>query len=443
MLAVKRLLSSGRGQSRRCRAGGGRRTRTTTARAREPCAAVAVASDLEAPGRPRTRLAASAQHGMNDDQEDTSSSQELIRKHTPGRFGRNAYFSPEDQALINAEDAEFEEDARLRQTSAKQAITSDKQTTMAELMLTAYEEIEDDWISHVLPGNIYRVLAFHGIFRDKCAECKGRGMFNREDCLCEACDGTGKVERFSTDWFKSLMKLIATLLIVLIQWLAPPYLFFAQVYDWKTGTSMEVDGYVDVGAWELSASELRDMPFTKSLQFLFIALFILNAMWVLVDDHETFNQMDHLWDYLNCLTDINFTGEYWLWLGSLTHCWLVIWSVLAHFILIGKCDDFKDVVFDSLGMLFLYNLDDIGADLGFLEDDDWYGGQLKWMYDNIVVTKWPEDREVDDEKDDHAMTNVCRCAFWFTRVFTLVCFCVLPVLSLVTPWAAVVTSPGE
>ena len=44
----------------------------------------------------------------------------------------------------------------------------------------------------------------------------------------------------------------------------------------------------------------------------------------------------------------------------------------------------QDVLFNSMAVTFLYNLDDIGGEMGFLGDDDWDGEELGKLYYNSV-----------------------------------------------------------
>lgn len=364
--------------------------------------------DVEAVQRPGRDLQASAVFGAGYAED------AFLR---PSIFGT---INTEDMEAMQAERKEYDEDNALRQQDAKCKIVAEDVETMVDLLRVANEEIEEDWMDQIMPGNIYRVLAFGGI---------------------------------GTDGYKYAMKIFYAMLVVLIQWIAPPYLFLAQVYDWESKVNatainttnfdmFKVQGQLDLTKWHPSLMEWQVMPCTKMLQVLFITVFALNALWVLVDDCEAFEQADRLWDYLNRLTDIEFHGEYWLWLGALTHCWLVTWSVAAHFVLIGSCTDFKDVVFDSLGMLFLYNLDDVGGDLGFLDDDDWRGAQLKWMYDQMVMTQWPDHRDVDDEQDNHPMSCVCSCAYGAAKLILSTFLVVLPILSIITPWEDLMKAPA-
>lgn len=54
--------------------------------------------------------------------------------------------------------------------------------------------------------------------------------------------------------------------------------------------------------------------------------------------------------------------RFWTTLGQLTNMWCCMWSVAAMPVLFFTEMDAKDIVYDSLGMLFLFSLDDIAGD---------------------------------------------------------------------------------
>merc|ERR1712157_601813 len=87
-------------------------------------------------------------------------------------------------------------------------------------------------------------------------------------------------------------------------------------------------------------------------------------------------------------------GGYFLGVGAFINCWIVMWTCLDMFVVVGASKTPQDLLLDSLGLLFLYNLDDIGGELGFVNEDDWPGLRIAWIYDELVMT-WPEEDETD------------------------------------------------
>jgi len=78
---------------------------------------------------------------------------------------------------------------------------------------------------------------------------------------------------------------------------------------------------------------------------------------------------------------------------------------LASYVVVGGSETPKDVLLDALGMLFLYNLDRIGREMGFVDRDDWPGDRLGWIFQEMVKKDWGPQLEEDPEapKDGHPM----------------------------------------
>merc|ERR1712194_425093 len=77
-------------------------------------------------------------------------------------------------------------------------------------------------------------------------------------------------------------------------------------------------------------------------------------------------------------------------------------------VVVGASESPKDVMFDALGLLFLYNLDDIGGEFGFVDEDDWPGVRLGWIYQEMVLHDWkPEDEDPFDDEEG-AQVELCK-----------------------------------
>lgn len=95
---------------------------------------------------------------------------------------------------------------------------------------------------------------------------------------------------------------------------------------------------------------------------------------------------------------------------------------------------------DALGMLFVYNLDDISGDLGFVDHDDWDGLRLAWIYHEMVLPNWQprEGNERDKTSEDMTFIGILvQAGYTITTVLLLIMVFVLPVLAMITPFRAI------
>jgi len=116
--------------------------------------------------------------------------------------------------------------------------------------------------------------------------------------------------------------------------------------------------------------------------------------------------------------------------------WVIFWLCLDTFLVLGASETVQDVLLDSLGLMFLYNLDDIGGDLGFVNQDDWPGLQLAWLYKNIH--KYSD--ELDDVKE--FSPDFCCGIFLSAWQILLTIFAtVLPILFIITPFQELIPDP--
>ena len=148
--------------------------------------------------------------------------------------------------------------------------------------------------------------------------------------------------------------------------------------------------------------------------------------------------------------DFKSIGHGFLGFGAFVNCWVVLWSCVDAYVIIGACSNTKDLLFDALGLLFLYNLDDIGGELGFLGDNDWPGLQLAWIHQEIVpkAKDDPEWRIGDprffvtwkDGSTDWRGTIFLNL-YRFTTGSLLLLLVFLPVLAALTPFSQI-APPG-
>merc|ERR1712151_1309046 len=109
---------------------------------------------------------------------------------------------------------------------------------------------------------------------------------------------------------------------------------------------------------------------TRSLGLIFMVIFILNGLFVLIEEKSTWKDIYNTFRYLDIKNDkFKMTGRYWLADSAFVNCWVILWSCLDIYVVVGASMSPQDLLMDALGLLFLYNLDDIGGDLGFVDED--------------------------------------------------------------------------
>merc|ERR1712196_472960 len=116
-------------------------------------------------------------------------------------------------------------------------------------------------------------------------------------------------------------------------------------------------------------------------------------------------------------------------MGALTNCWVVLWCCVDSLVVIGAGLSPKDV-------LFHYNLDDIGGDLGFVNADDWPGLRLGWVCQEMVDPQWTC---AGREKFEDAVPCLSYLVGW---VYAGTMF-MLSVMALVLPGLCAMTSFRE
>lgn len=319
--------------------------------------------------------------------------------------------SEKTQEEVEAEDEAEEarlanmtsEEQRREQEMKKHALSAivGAQTTL-DLFEFMDQLIEDDWLGGIdeFPGNIYRMAAFKPF-----PECT----------------------------FASLTRRVGFWCIVVIQLFGPPLVFYQMVtgksipdpdkilWDKYTGPSLS-DWYS--GFWS-----------TKLMAFLFLFCFCINGLFVHMDEASSWKKIDVLFRELNhCKLDD--TSEIILKIGAFMNGWVIFWLCLDTFLVLGASETVQDVLLDSLGLMFLYNLDDIGGDFGFVNQDDWPGLQLAWLYKNIHT--------YSDELDDVEEFSPDCCCVTFLSVWQIlltIFATLLPVLFIITPFQELIPDP--
>jgi len=149
------------------------------------------------------------------------------------------------------------------------------------------------------------------------------------------------------------------------------------------------------------------MPSTKALGLVFILSFILNGLFLAIEERSTWKNIYNTFRFLDWKNDkFIMPGRVWLSMSAFVNCWVLLWSCLDMYVVVGASVGPQDLVMDALGLLFLQNLDDVGSDLGFISADDWPGLRLAWIY-NELVHPWP-DEEFDEDILD---TQTRKCLY--------------------------------
>ncbi|CAK0869620.1 unnamed protein product [Prorocentrum cordatum] len=169
---------------------------------------------------------------------------------------------------------------------------------------------------------------------------------------------------------------------------------------------------------------------------------------------DTWRKNDNIFRYLNRINpSVDLHGERWLYFGAFTNLWVIFSCVIDSYFVIGGSLSPKEIIMDSLGLLFLFNLDDTSGDVQFVSGDAWPGDRLVWVHDKVVVVDYQPAAGMVEW--DHALRSgnlalgAWHCVKWFagtcmawaikalqylTAVYCAVMVVVLPVLVAVAPF---------
>lgn len=231
-------------------------------------------------------------------------------------------------------------------------------TSGQDLLLRAEVLIQQNWLGKIeaLPGNIYRIGAF------------GR---------------LADLQRKTAH--KTLGRVFGWVAVWLVQVVGPPAIWLSVVFAW----GIQADMKFHWRNWDMELYDWHHIALTKTLALVFQICFVLNGLYVVMQNRDDWRKIHCIIRYMKHYNrDMNFGYRYFMYLGALTNCWVVLWCCADTVVVLGSSQSPKDVLFDSLGLLFLYNLDDIGGELGFVSDSDWPGARLGWIYSEMVAENW-------------------------------------------------------
>eukprot|EP00439_Symbiodinium_sp_Y106_P040835 s1045_g5.t1 len=177
---------------------------------------------------------------------------------------------------------------------------------------------------------------------------------------------------------------VGLICVMIVQILGPPAVLIWSLYaiDWSNAR-------VGLGAWEyIPGSYHKGVSnfFSHLLSTLFLFVFILNGIYVIRDDKQ---KSEKIW-YLVSVLEKDGSGvvnRTWLRVGAFINSWVVVISAIC----MGPCfmlsKSPKDIIFDAFALLFLFRLDDVNGDLGFLEEQ-WDSEKFGKLYED--VRSWEE-----------------------------------------------------
>jgi len=317
--------------------------------------------------------------------------------------GKLAMMSKAEQEAVKAK----QDYAKLRLLEA---------TSGSDLLLRSELFIHESWAreAQALPGNIYSIGAF-GRLADYRAETAHKTM--------------GRVAGWVAIWF--------------LQVIGPPAIWASTVFAWGIKTDMQFHWR----EWRVDLDDWHHIGLTKSLALIFQICFILNGLYVVLETRDDSRKIHSIIRYMQHYANTNFVYRLYLYIGAITNCWVVLWCCADTVVVLGSSQSPKDVIFDSLGLLFLYNLDDIGGELGFVNHDDWPGERLGWIYSEMVVENWHMEldgtsKEEFDEKQIGAGGCIMEYSFKVTIWILSLALVIFPVFNAMTPFLIIAPPDG-
>merc|ERR1712232_127479 len=178
------------------------------------------------------------------------------------------------------------------------------------------------------------------------------------------------------------------------------------------------------------------IPTTKALGLLMMFAFILNGLFVLLDERRSWKQIYNTFRYLDIMNPrFKLKGINYLFLDGLINTWVICWCCLDVFLVVGPSNSPTDVLMDALGLIFLYNLDDVSGDLGFIDADDWPGLRLAWIYKEIVH---PCADEIFDEDKLDIEGCIILSLYYVSATFLVALIFTVPIVAAFTPFVQIV-----
>jgi hypothetical protein len=363
-------------------------------------------NDVEAGAAPPRRFAEELVQGMQAP--DDGEHHEEEHQERGGERGIDTSMTEDERdalldALMQRQSTQSEAEKQEEKQEQELAIQSICKATSAEGMFLCMDVmIKEDWLGGLdeLPGNIYSVAALT----------------------------IGKMCTPTTDPL-AMSKRLGFFLIFIIQLFGPVLIFF----QLTTNRGIEAPDQIQWEKFHLefpfSSDWTGEKKATKFVSWLFVSVFFLNGVFCHIDEANSWRKVDKIFRVLDHNGSMKGTSEAMLKLGAFMNCWVIFWLELDVFIAVGTSQSVFDVLMDALGLTFLFNIDDIGGDFGFVDHDDWPGVQLAWVYDNIGEAA----KDLSDI-DEVEASQACDWFLWlFGKLLGLTCL-LGSLITIWTPW---------
>ena len=167
---------------------------------------------------------------------------------------------------------------------------------------------------------------------------------------------------------------IGLLFIFAAQAFAPPACIINNLYrmdwdNWKIG----------VDDWNMYHGVSNFSKHVVATIFLF--MFTLNGMMVIKSERIASMKIGAMLERKaldpQYVRDVSYV---WLTVGRIMNCVVVLECCVITYFSFVLSDTPMDVLFNAMAVTFLYNLDDIAGEMGFLGDEDWDGEELGKLY---------------------------------------------------------------
>jgi len=267
-------------------------------------------------------------------------------------------------------------------------------------------------------------------------------------------------------------------LIIFLQLFAPLCLLISAVRTIEFGHNGSYFGAHEASSIQSSGTELPPI-FMRVLGSTFLVLFMMNGIYVLNNDEEETRKVTELAFMFKTVGRINpmmgtlavgglrqralmgggdndmllnaggeamaSTGPVplpqvrWLYIGAFVNSLCLVLCSLAMVFMFILEDGPKDLVLDGLGLAFLYNLDDIGGDLAFL-DEKWDEDFMGSIYGELADA---EAGLLDDAARRRQETFTADTIYSMSRVLLRVLLGVLPLIFLFLEMKKVEDGPPQ
>eukprot|EP00811_Abedinium_folium_P001391 NODE_11270_length_1297_cov_6.830769.p1 GENE.NODE_11270_length_1297_cov_6.830769~~NODE_11270_length_1297_cov_6.830769.p1 ORF type:complete len:312 (-),score=53.34 NODE_11270_length_1297_cov_6.830769:263-1198(-) len=162
----------------------------------------------------------------------------------------------------------------------------------------------------------------------------------------------------------SVLRGVGLLCIAIIQIVGPVAIFFWAWFELDMAAMTIGLGEFEYkfGSGEQGISNLTK----QALGTMFLFLFNLYGVYSL---RKQGSVNDKLWEIATFCKDNNsVVKRRWIFVGAFMNVFCIIGLSVCMWPLFELADSPKDVLFDALGLMFLYHLDDIDGELGFISD---------------------------------------------------------------------------